>query len=47
MENFENFEMENLDMVVGAGTTDTTWVDGSGNRGLDKYDDDLDRVIYL
>jgi len=54
MEKFKEFEIENQDLIFGgintspiAGTEDTTWVDGNGNRGLDKYDKDLDRVIYL
>lgn len=47
MENFASFEMENQDFIFGGDLTDTTWVDGSGHRGMDKYDSDLDRVIYL
>ncbi len=41
--------MESLEMVFGGrmDVTDTTWADGSGNRGMDKYDDELERVIYL
>lgn len=47
MENFENFEIQNPDFIFGGDVSNTTWADGSGNRGFDKYDSDTDRVIYL
>ena len=47
MEKFENFEIQNQEVIFGGDLSNTTYTDGAGNRGFDKNDSDMDRVIYL